>query len=66
MQSKRKANLESEIRPIGMQFKRKAKIPEVIGLTTKHAVSCSTLMLSKDKNQTVACWKERDVIVVLK
>ena len=31
--------IESEVRPTGMQLKRKAKLPTVIGLTTKHAVS---------------------------
>ena len=29
-----------------MQLKRKAKLPTVIGLTTKHAVCCNTLMLN--------------------
>ena len=28
-----------------MQLKRKAKLPTVIGLTTKHAVCCNALML---------------------
>ena len=36
---------ESEVRPSGVQLKRKAKLPTVIGLTTKHAVCCNTLML---------------------
>ena len=31
--------------PTGVQLKRKAKLPTVIGLTTKHAVCCNTLML---------------------
>ena len=32
---------------MGMQLKRKAKLPTVVGLTTKHAVEkcCNTLML---------------------
>ena len=36
---------EPEARPTGVQLKRKAKLPTVIGLTTKHAVCCNTLML---------------------
>ena len=32
-------------RPTGVQLKRKAKLPTVIGLTTKHAVCCKTLMI---------------------
>ena len=37
--------IDSEVRPTGVQLKRKAKLPTVIGLTTKHAVGCNTLML---------------------
>ena len=37
--------IESEVRPTGVQLKRNAKLPTVIGLTTKHAVCCNTLML---------------------
>ena len=33
------------VQPTGVQLKRKAKLPTVIGLTTKHAVCCNTLML---------------------
>ena len=40
-----KTAIESEVRPTGVQLKRKAKLPTVIGLTTKHAVCCNTLML---------------------
>ena len=65
MQLKRKANLESEVLPAGMQLKRKAKLPLMIGLTTKDAVSCNTLTFWKDNNQTAACWKKSDVVVVL-
>ena len=35
----------SEVRSTGVQLKRKAKLLTVIGLTTKHAVCCNTLML---------------------
>ena len=37
--------IKSEVRPAGMQLKRKAKLLTVIGLTTKHAVCCNTLIL---------------------
>ena len=37
--------IESEVQPTGVQLKRKAKLPTVICLTTKHAVGCNTLML---------------------
>ena len=37
--------MESEVRPTGVQLKKKAKLPTVIGLNTKHAVICNTLML---------------------
>ena len=37
--------IESEVRPIGVQPKRKAKPPTVIGLTTKHAVRRNISML---------------------
>ena len=37
--------IESEVQLAGVQLKRKAKLPTVIGLTTKHAVCCSALML---------------------
>ena len=40
-----KMHIESEVRPTVVQLKRKAKLPTVIGLTTKHAVCCNTLML---------------------
>ena len=34
------------LKPTGVQLKRKAKLPTVIGLTTKHAVCCNTLMVT--------------------
>ena len=37
--------LKPEVRPTGVQLKRKAKLPTVIGLTTKHVVCSNTLML---------------------
>ena len=37
--------LKSEVRPTGVQLKRKAKLSIVMGLTIKHAVCCNTLML---------------------
>ena len=37
--------IESEVRPTGVQLKRKANLSTVIGLTTKHAVRCNILML---------------------
>ena len=36
---------QSEVQPTSVQLKRKAKLPTVIGLTTKHAVCCNALML---------------------
>ena len=37
--------IESKVRPTGVQLKRKAKLPAVIGLTTKQAVYWKTVML---------------------
>ena len=42
--------IESEVRSIDVQLKRKAKLPTVIGLTTKYAVCCNTLMLYEVEN----------------
>ena len=40
-----RAIIKSEARPTGVQLKRSAKLLTVIGLTTKHAVCCITVML---------------------
>ena len=37
--------IEFEVQPTSVQLMRKAKLPTVIGLTTKHVVCCNTLML---------------------
>ena len=37
--------IESEVRPTGVQLKRKAKLPTVSWLTIKHAVCCNQISL---------------------
>ena len=39
--------IECEDQPTGVQLKRKAKLPPVIGLTNKHAVCCITSVVAK-------------------